>query len=47
MNSDDWRKVVDMARKWGFKLAEINTDQQVGLVMTVLGVRNCLLERKW
>ena len=44
MESDDWNKVVDLVMKWVVKFAEMDRSQQVGLlmVMSVLGVRNCL-----
>jgi hypothetical protein len=46
LESDDWNKVVDLVMKWVVKFAEMDRSQQVGLlmVMSVLGVRNCLLE---
>ena len=33
LKSDDWKKVVDLVRKW----AEMDRSQQVGLVMTARG----------
>ena len=37
LESDDWKKVVDLVRKWVVKLAEVDRSQQVGLVMTARG----------
>ena len=38
LESFDWKKVVDLVRKWVVELVEMNKGQQVGLVMTGLGV---------
>ena len=45
MDENDWEKVVAVLRKRVMKVEEMERRQLVGLVKTVLSVRNCLLEK--
>ena len=42
--SDDWKKVIGLVRKRLVKVDQMERSQLVGLVRTVLGVRNGLVE---
>ena len=44
--NDDWEKVVHSIRKRVVMVEQMDRSQLVGLVRTVLRVRNCLVERE-
>ena len=46
MAENDWKQVKSVLKKRMVKVDQIERSQLVGLVRTVLGVRNCLVEKE-
>ena len=47
MVGGNWEKVVGLLKKIVLKVEQMERSQLVGLVRTVLGVRNCLVEKEY